>query len=57
MLRRATVQDVAVVVDLRAAMFATMGYDDDPHAPWRDPATRWLATGADGTTPRTTRPW
>lgn len=43
MLRRATIQDVPAVIDLRAAFFATMGHQSDPDAPWGAPAARWFA--------------
>lgn len=42
--RRATVDDAAAVVDLRAVMFEAMGTpaDDLAHPAWREAAARWI---------------
>ncbi len=42
MICRATALDVAAVVDLRAAVFASMGFDGDPQGPRGEPAPRWF---------------
>ena len=43
MLRRATVDDIPVLVELQALLFAEMGDGQAANAAWRIPAARWLA--------------
>lgn len=42
MIRRATADDVDAMVELRAAMFATMGDPPAPNATWRILAAEWF---------------